>query len=121
MNKYHMRRSDRRIKDGTIIEEIIRSGKYAVIAMCEKNNPYIVTLSYGYDKENNCLYFHCAKKGRKIDCINENSRVCATIIDDGGYLQNECAHRYSTVVISGDLITVESLQEKQHGMREDKY
>ena len=43
--------------------------------------------------------------------------ICATIINDGGYIQNECAHRYSTVVLSGVLIVVESPQEKQHGMK----
>jgi nitroimidazol reductase NimA-like FMN-containing flavoprotein (pyridoxamine 5'-phosphate oxidase superfamily) len=51
-------------------------------------NHNIVTLSYGYDSEKKTLYFHSAKKGLNWDFINSNKRVCATVIEDGGYIIN---------------------------------
>jgi uncharacterized protein len=98
---YHIRREDREIKDRSTMDEIIRAGKYAVCALCSDNEPYIVTLSYGYDKEAGTLSFHCADEGVKLDFIRKNPRACITIIDDCGYMENICSHAYRTVIIRG--------------------
>jgi uncharacterized protein len=62
MERYHMRRKDRQITDKDELSEILTQGKYAIISMCRDNEPYIVTLSYGYDKAKNALYFHTGLK-----------------------------------------------------------
>lgn len=117
MEKYHLRNMpNREITEESEIKEILRNGKYAVIAMCRENEPYIVTLSYGYDQEHNSLYFHCSSKGLKLDFININARVCATIIEDGGYVANECAHNYRSVVLWGNMKIVTDTGEKKYGM-----
>lgn len=116
MQKYHMRRSDRQITDQNELDEILTAGKYIIISMCRDNEPYIVTLSYGYDKAWNALYIHTGQKGMKIDFITANPYVCATIIDDGGYITGECGHAFRSIVIDGKLIFVEDLEEKKHGM-----
>jgi uncharacterized protein len=114
--KYHMRRSERQIEDWPVLENILQRGKYAVIALCRNNEPYIVTLSYGYDKNSRTLYFHCAKDGLKSEFVHQNSNVCTTIIEDKGYIQNECAHSYRSVVIRGQIEIVEDHDEKLKGL-----
>ena len=84
--------------------------------MCRHNEPYIVTLSYGYDSDANALYFHTAKEGLKLDFLKANSTVCATVIEDGGYILDECGHEYRSVVFWGDMKIVDDLTEKKHGM-----
>lgn len=116
MEKYHMRREDREIKDKFEIEDILYKGKYITLALCIENEPYIVTLSYGYKKENNAIYLHAAKEGLKHEFIRSNPRVCATIIEDNGYIQNECGHEYRSLVIRGTISYVEQLDEKKQGM-----
>ncbi|HYE81785.1 MAG TPA: pyridoxamine 5'-phosphate oxidase family protein [Clostridia bacterium] len=116
MMKYHMRKSEREIKGKDEITNILKNGKYAVISMCRNNEPYIVTLSYGYDESRNSLYFHSAKAGLKIDFIKENPKVCATVIIDGGYLNGECEHKYASVVFWGDMYVVDKLEEKKHAL-----
>ncbi len=72
MQKYHLHnRPNRELKSQTEIVNILKTGKYAVISMCADNEPYIVTLSYGYDELKNTLYFHSAKHGLKLDFINK--------------------------------------------------
>ena len=75
MSGYHLRRKDREIQEQEEIVRILKNGKYAIIALAKKNDPYIVTLSYGYDEELNALYFHCAKRGKKLEYITENPQV----------------------------------------------
>ena len=117
MGEYHIRRKDREISDNKEILKILKNGKYAIIAMAMGNDPYIVTLSYGYDEASNSLYFHCANIGKKMDYINANPRVCATIIEDKGYVQEKCEHHFSSLIISGNMHLVKEIEEKEKGLR----
>jgi uncharacterized protein len=114
--RYHMRRQDRQITDENELREILLQGKYVVIAMCRDNKPYIVTLSYGYDESQNALYLHTGLNGLKMDILKHNSNVCATIIDDRGYIMDDCGHEYRTIVIDGKISFVMDLEDKMHGM-----
>jgi uncharacterized protein len=116
MMKVHMQKNEREITDQQVMLDVIKKGKFAMIAMCRENEPYVVTLSYGYDNEHQALYLHTAKKGLKLDFIAENPSVCATVIEDLGYLYNECAHAFRSVVFWGSMSVVESIDEKKHGM-----
>lgn len=116
MADYHPRRHDKEITDKGEMTRLLVEGKYAVIAMARGGTPYLVTLNYGYDKTANCLYFHCATKGEKLDFLAANSSVCATIIEDGGYLPGQCEHAYASLVLRGDLVAVAGLEEKKHGL-----
>lgn len=117
MQQYHLQnRPNRELKRESEIANILINGKFAVIAMCRENEPYVVTLSYGYDVEKKSLYFHCASHGLKLDFLRYNKSVCATVIDDGGYIPGACEHEYQSVVFWGDMQIVNDLEEKKHGM-----
>lgn len=117
MNKYHLKNHPtRELKEQDDIYKILKKGKYTTISMCRDNEPYIVTLSYGFDVNKKSLYFHCAPKGLKLDFINDNSLVCATVIEDGGYIMDECAHEYKSVVFWGKMSIVTEISEKKHAM-----
>ena len=117
MKQYHLHnRPNRELTHKSDIDKILIKGKFAVIAMCRENEPYIVTLSYGYDSTNECIYFHCAKNGLKLDFLNANKNVCATVINDKGYVMDECGHEYESVVLWGEMQIINDLPEKKHGM-----
>lgn len=116
MAKYHMNQRELEITDRNALAEILRQGKYVTIAMCRQDEPYIVTLSYGYDENRGALYFHCALKGLKLDFINHNPNVCATVIEDKGYKMGECDQAYHSVVFWGKMNIVEDLQEKRYAV-----
>jgi nitroimidazol reductase NimA-like FMN-containing flavoprotein (pyridoxamine 5'-phosphate oxidase superfamily) len=69
-----MRRSEREIKDKTVIDTIIRQCLVCRLGLSDGEEPYIVPLCFGYDGQ--ALYFHSASNGRKIDILRKNSRVC---------------------------------------------
>ena len=115
--KYHIRRSEREITDSKEFSAILSKCKYAVIALCTNNQPYIVTLSYGYDETENALYFHCAKEGQKIDFIKTNPNACATIIEDDGFDANSCDHSYRSLVIRGAIEFVDKRGEIDHAIQ----
>jgi len=117
MNSYHVRRTDRAITDPEAIVSILKRGQFTTISMVHDGEPYLVTLSYGYDEAANALFFHTGVEGRKLDAIKADPRVCATVIIDGGYAQTKCEHAYESVVFTGRMSLVTDLDEARAGMR----
>lgn len=116
MPKYHVRKAEREIANQSELVDILKRGKYTTISMCRDNEPYLVTLSYGYEEKKNSLYFHAALEGLKLEFIKQNSNVCGTIIEDKGYKMDECEQKYRSVVYRGKMYIVEDLEEKKHGL-----
>ena len=55
-------------------------------------------------------------KGLKLDFLAANPAVCATVIEDGGYVANQCSHRYRSVVLHGKMYVVDDPGERLHGL-----
>jgi len=99
------------------MKTILKKAKYVTLAMCNGNEPYLVTISHGYDQEKNCIYFHCAGEGKKVKILQENSVVWGQALVDGGYVQGSCDQLYATTQFRGRVTFLESLGEKEHALR----
>lgn len=117
MARYHLRRTDRELTDPEAVASVLRRGRAATIAVVHDGEPYVFTLSYGWDQDRNALYSHVAKAGRKLDPIAADPRVCATIIIDGGYEKGACKHHYESVVFTGRMSLIDDEAEKRHAMQ----
>ena len=116
MPKYHMHKKEREITEKTQLTDILKRGKFATISLCRNSEPYLVTLNYGYDESHDCLYFHTTLQGLKIDFLQSNNNACGTVIEDLGYVNGKCSHKYRSVVFWGKIVIVEDLERKKQGM-----
>jgi nitroimidazol reductase NimA-like FMN-containing flavoprotein (pyridoxamine 5'-phosphate oxidase superfamily) len=114
---FHMRRADKQITDTEKMKDILESAKFVTIAMCMDNSPYLVTLSHGYDRKRNCVYFHGAKEGKKIKFLKANNKVWGQALNDLGYLRGKCNHLFETVQFSGQVTFLETLDEKREAIK----
>ena len=117
MQPYHLRRAEKAITDKDECLAIIAGQKYMTLAMCKDNIPYLVTVNYGYDEEQQCFYFHSAKKGKKIDFLNTNPQVWGQIIEDCGYRDDKCDHAFRSIYFEGAVTFVEDIEEKSLALR----
>ena len=69
-----MRRKDKEIVDRGEIEAILHRADICRLAMADEAGPYVVPLNFGFSDQS--LYFHSAHKGRKIDMLKKDPRVC---------------------------------------------
>ena len=53
-----IRRKEKAITDVDEMKEILLKAKYVTLAMSKENQPYLVTLSHGYDPEEDVIFFH---------------------------------------------------------------
>ena len=112
---FHLRRKDREITDCEELRQVLKSTKYVTVALSMENEPYLVSLSHGYDEDKNCLYFHCAPEGKKLEFLETNSRVWGQALLDFGVTE-DCDYAYTSVHFSGKMSLIENLVEKQHAM-----
>jgi len=115
-NMREMRRKEKAIIDHNEIKKILQQTKYITIAMCDKNEPYLITLTHGYEPENNIIYFHCASEGKKIDILKENNIVWGQALIDKGYVKGKCDHLWATVMFHGTISFIIDENEKRHAL-----
>ena len=97
------------------MRQILKTTRYITVALCMDNEPYLVSLSHGYDQPKNCLYFHCAHEGKKLVFLKANSRIWGQAVLDFG-ATDECDYVYSSVHFCGKMTLLNDLSEKQHAI-----
>jgi len=112
---FHVRRKDREITDPNELRQVLKTTKYVTVALCMNNEPYLVSLSHGYDQAKNCLYFHCAPEGKKLVYLKANNRVWGQAVLDFG-VTDECDYVYTSVHFCGKMSLISDLCEKQHAI-----
>jgi nitroimidazol reductase NimA-like FMN-containing flavoprotein (pyridoxamine 5'-phosphate oxidase superfamily) len=112
---FHLRRKDREITDPEAMRRVLKSADSVTIALCMNNEPYLVTLSHGYDEIHNCIYFHCASEGKKIEYIKRNNKVWGQAVVNY-HIKGECEYTYSSVHFSGKVILIEDIDEKRKAL-----
>lgn len=115
--KYHIKRSDKEIKDKETMTKILKQTQYVTLAMVKDGEPYLVSLSHGYDEENNCIYIHSASEGKKLDYINANPNIWGQALIDKGYHENECSHLFASVMFKGKVTWLETPEEKDRAFK----
>lgn len=63
--------------------------------------PYAVPLSYVYDRQEQKIYFHCAKTGHKLDAVQRNSKVSFCVIEQDQVVPKEYTTYFRSVIVFG--------------------
>jgi len=94
-----MRRKDKAMPAGAMIG-LVRDGEYGVLSTADGNGqPYGVPLNYVM--LNNCVYFHCALEGHKLDNLAANPLVSFCVVGRTSVLPAEFSMAFESVIIFG--------------------
>ncbi len=96
---YKMRRKDRQL-ELSAAEDILLENQYGVLSTVGPDGaPYGVPLSYVF--KNNCLYFHCATEGRKLEYLQFCNRVSFCVVGRTEPLPSQFSIRYESAIAEG--------------------
>lgn len=114
-----MRRKKNEITDMAEIEAVVRKAGICRLGLYNGDYPYIVPMNYGY--EDGCLYFHCAREGRKLDMIRANPKVGFEIdesfaIKKPSEMACTWASYFESVIGTGEAEILEEGPEKDKGL-----
>ena len=121
-----MRRKDREVLGNENIAKIIEQCTTCHVAMVDDADagmPYVIPLSFGYSLEGGVLelYFHCARVGKKLDCIRKNPNVAFSMCVENRIEIHEDVYCksgrfYASIVGQGKAEVVEDSAEKCRGL-----
>ena len=95
-----IRRKDREIETNDAIN-LLTKCEYGVLSTVGNDGqPYGVPLNYVY--KDNCIYFHSARGGHKIENIENNSKVSFCAIGYTNVLPSKFGTEYESVVAFGN-------------------
>ena len=69
--------------------------------------PYGLPMNHFYCEEDGKLYFHCGKKGHKIDAIKRCKKASFCVIDQGYRKDGEWALNIQSVIVFGSIDFIE--------------
>lgn len=103
--------------DREAIEAVLERAFVLRLGLCVDNEPYVVPLSFAYSE--GAIIIHCSPKGKKMDMLRQNPRVCFEVDVDAGVLkpmdsEDGCkfAMRYASVIGFGAAHILEDHAEK---------
>jgi len=106
-----MRRKDKAMQDGAIID-LLQNGEYGVLSTVDGNEqPYGVPLNYVL--MNNCIYFHCALEGHKLDNLAANRKVSFCVVGRTKVLPAEFSTEFESVIVFGRASLIEGEERYQ--------
>lgn len=111
-----MRRSEKEIKDGLVITELLKNVHVGRLGTIGKDGyPMIKPLNFTCDGKR--IYIHTAKEGEKVEDIKRDNRVCFEVDLPIAYLKAkrrpcEADYLYRSVIIKGRATIVEDKEEK---------
>ncbi len=109
-----MRRKDREMSEDFAIM-VLDKCEWAVISMIDPSgNPYCIPITVV--RENDNIYFHSAKQGFKIDCLNNNPNVCIACVGHTYRLPDKFTTEYESAIIRGNAIEITDNAEKIHAL-----
>ena len=112
-----MRRVDR--NKGTLEGiEILKNSDVSFLSTISVDDgyPYAIPINHVYLDGN--IYYHCSKKGHKLDNIKENSKVCVSAVSEYEFVPDKFTVGYKSVVVFGKASVVEDEDEKRMVLRE---
>ena len=110
------------VTDPEQIRHILDSGKVLHLGLSVNDEPYVVPMNYGYTMEDGKLviYLHSAVKGKKLEMVRTNPRVCFNIDCDRmpfeGRVPCQYGMVYSSILGRGTAALVEDPKDKMEAM-----
>ena len=113
-----MRRKDREIVDEKVMISIIEKAIICRVAMCWQDEPYMIPMNFGYQE--NYIYLHSAREGRKLDILRNNDKVCIEFDADVELVQSQKAcnteMKYKSVLAFGKAVILKDIVEKKKAL-----
>lgn len=110
-----IRRQDR-LLDETSACNLLKHGEYGVLSMySNETGVYGLPISYVWDGDES-IYLHCAPEGKKLRCIDENSRVSFCVIGKTNVLSDKFTTEYESIILECLAERLLSNEKRMHAL-----
>lgn len=102
-----MFRKIRKVKNEIPLQDaknLLKLCKRGVISFSGENDyPYSIPINFYYNEADNKIYFHGAKKGYKVDCIEKNNKASFVVYGDEKLSEDGWSYYVSSTIVFGKI------------------
>lgn len=92
--------------------QILNNGLRGVLSVLgDDDYPYGMPMNHFYNEEDGKIYFHCGKKGHRLDALKKHDKVSFCVYDEGYRNDGEWALNIKSVIVFGRMKVVEDLEK----------
>lgn len=73
--------------------------------------PYGMPMNHWYNEDDGKIYFHCGKKGHRIDALAKHDKVSFCTYDKGYRNEGEWAWNVKSVIVFGRMAVINDLEQ----------
>lgn len=106
-----MRRKDRECTDPSFFDALLRQADVMTVAFQTEGFPYVIPVNFV--AQNGALYIHCAREGRKLECLSKKSGVGFSVHELIDIDREKATTLYRSICGEGTASLVEDREEKQ--------
>lgn len=112
-----MRRKERQMS-GEDTLRVLQEGGFGVLSLLTpEGTPYGIPLTYAVrDGQRLSLYIHCAREGRKLDCLHAGGAAHFVVVGATHVVPEKFSIEYESVMLEGSLSEVTDEAEKRQGL-----
>ncbi len=100
-------RKNKKLSDDECIR-ILKSEKRGVLSVIgDEGYPYGMPMNHFYDERDGRVYFHCGKKGHRLDALKRNDKVSFCVYDGGTKSDDDWALNIKSVILFGRMNIIE--------------
>ncbi len=113
--KTEPRRKERAMKSREEMTALLDRMAVGRLALITKEGPYVLPVNFLFADD--CIYFHSGPKGKKVEALREDPRVCFLVDEPGPQVTWErgcgISQIYESVMCFGRAVFVEKVEEKR--------
>lgn len=118
-----IRRKDRALDESSALELLTRA-EYGVLSLADTSSAadgepaaYGVPLDFVFDSIRGCIYFHCAKEGRKLECLRNSPIASFCIVGKTRILPEKFSTEYESVIAECRAVVVSDAPERAAALK----
>lgn len=106
-----MRRKERECSDSAFLNGLLRQADVMTLAFQAGEFPYVIPVNFVF--LNDAVYIHCAREGRKLDCLRQQPGVGFSVHEMLAIDREKATTFYTCLYGEGHASLVENNEEKQ--------
>ena len=100
-------RKNKQISDRECIELLTNEKRGVLSVNGDSGYPYGMPMNHFYNSEDKCIYFHCGKRGHRIDSLKKSSKASFCVFEEGVRCGDDWAYTVRSVVVFGKIEIIE--------------
>lgn len=104
-------RKNKKLSEEECTRVLVKENRGVLSVNGQGGYPYGSPMNYFYDPEEGCVYFHCGRRGHRVDALKQDKKVSFCVTEQGVKKDGDWAYTVRSVIIFGEIEIIDDYSE----------